>query len=120
MVSAVFHSPLAAASEEVAVIKTQASNAAVVPVSSAIAPVQAEPGFDWNGMLMAVMPPVLGLVLLVLIWGYCHHFCCGIRYLVLDLDIGLDKAGAFKSASVVMGASLGLTLVFALKLFGAW
>lgn len=64
--------------------------------------------------------PIVKLVLLVLIWGYCHHFCCGIRYLVLDLHIGLDKAGAFKSASVVMGASLGLTLVFALKLFGAW
>ncbi len=64
--------------------------------------------------------PIVKLVLLVLIWGYCHHFCAGVRYLVLDMHIGLDKAGAFKSASVVMGASLGLTLVFALKLFGAW
>ena len=64
--------------------------------------------------------PVVKLVLLVLIWGYCHHFCAGIRYLTLDLHMGLDKVSGFKSASVVMGASLGLTLVFALKLFGAW
>ena len=77
-----------------------------------------EAGFA--AMSVVVGNPIVKLVLLVLIWGYCHHFCCGIRYLVLDLHIGLDKAGAFKSASVDMGASLGLTLVFALKLFGAW
>jgi nitrate/nitrite transport system permease protein len=29
----------------------------------------AKPGFDWNGLVMTVMPPVLGLVLLVLIWS---------------------------------------------------
>src|SRR3954463_2116299 len=28
--------------------------------------------------------------LLVFIWSYCHHFCAGIRYLLLDLDKGVD------------------------------
>lgn len=60
------------------------------------------------------------LVLLVLIWGYLHHFCAGIRYLVLDLHIGLDKVSAQRSARMVLGVSLALTLVFGLKLFGAW
>lgn len=60
------------------------------------------------------------LVLLVLIWGYLHHFCAGIRYLVLDLHIGLDKVSAQRSARIVLGVSLALTLVFGLKLFGAW
>ncbi|MEI2415685.1 succinate dehydrogenase, cytochrome b556 subunit [Orrella sp. JC864] len=64
--------------------------------------------------------PIVKLVMLVLIWGYLHHFCAGIRYLVLDLHMGLDKASAQKSAGVVFGVSLALTLVFALKLFGAW
>lgn len=58
------------------------------------------------------------LVLLVLIWGYLHHFCAGIRYLLLDLHFGVDKVSAKKSAGVVFGVSLALTLVFALKLFG--
>ncbi|MFA5490306.1 MAG: succinate dehydrogenase, cytochrome b556 subunit [Candidimonas sp.] len=64
--------------------------------------------------------PVCKLVVLVLIWGYLHHFCAGIRYLVLDLHIGMDKVSAQKSAGVVFGVSLALTVVFGLKLFGAW
>jgi len=67
-----------------------------------------------------VANPFCKLLLLALIWGYLHHFCAGIRYLVLDLHVGMDKATAQKSAGVVLGVSLALTLVFGLKLFGAW
>jgi nitrate/nitrite transport system permease protein len=58
MVSAVFHSA------------TAAKDVAVVPVA-APAPVwaDAQAGYDWNDLLMAIMPPVLGLLLLVLIWS---------------------------------------------------
>lgn len=63
---------------------------------------------------------IVKLIFLVLIWAYLHHFCAGIRYLILDSHHGVDKYSAQKSAGVVFGASLGLTLVFALKLFGAW
>jgi succinate dehydrogenase / fumarate reductase cytochrome b subunit len=64
--------------------------------------------------------PLLKLILLVLLWGFFHHFCAGIRYLILDLHIGMDKHTAQKSAGIVFGVSLALTLVFGLKLFGAW
>src|SRR3546814_7634742 len=42
--------------------------------------------------------PLCKLVLLALIWGFLHHFCAGIRYLVLDLHIGNDKHTAQKTA----------------------
>ena len=67
-----------------------------------------------------VANPLCKLVLLVLIWGYLHHFCAGIRYLILDLHIGNDKHSAQKTAGVVLGVSLALTVVFGLKLFGVW
>ncbi|OXR49293.1 MULTISPECIES: succinate dehydrogenase, cytochrome b556 subunit [unclassified Pusillimonas] len=67
-----------------------------------------------------VANPIVKLILLALIWGYLHHFCAGIRYLILDLHIGMDKVSAQKSAGVVFGVSLALTLVFGLKLFGVW
>lgn len=67
-----------------------------------------------------VSNPLCKLLLLVLIWGFLHHFCAGIRYLILDLHIGNDKHSAQKSAGVVFGVSLGLTVVFGLKLFGVW
>ena len=58
------------------------------------------------------------IVLLVLIWGFLHHFCAGIRFLLLDLHDGVDKDSARKSAGIVFVISLVLTLIFALKLFG--
>ena len=60
------------------------------------------------------------LVLLALAWAYLHHFCAGIRYLILDLHVGIEKEQARTSASVVLGVSLVLTLVVALKLFGVF
>jgi nitrate/nitrite transport system permease protein len=58
MVSAVFHSA------------TAAKDVKVMPVAApAPARAEAQAGYDWNGLLMAVMPPVLGLALLVLIWS---------------------------------------------------
>mgnify|MGYP002039272738 FL=1 len=72
--------------------------------------------FAWIASIAA--NPIVKLVFLVLIWGYLHHFCAGIRYLLLDLHIGIDKLSAKKSAGVVFGVSLALTLVFGLKLFG--
>ena len=72
MVSAVFHSPLATAAEDLAVMKVAKPVAAVKPLAQASQPApraDAKPGYDWNGLLMAVIPPALGLVLLVLIWS---------------------------------------------------
>jgi len=60
------------------------------------------------------------IFLLALIWAYLHHFCAGIRYLLLDLHIGTEKDQARSSSLIVLAVSLTLTLVFALKLFGAF
>ena len=69
----------------------------------------------------AVVGSVLGkLVCLGLIWAYLHHFCAGIRYLVLDLHVGVDKDASRTSAAAVLGVSLVLTAVVALKLFGVF
>lgn len=47
-----------------------------------------------------------------LIWAYIHHFCAGIRFLLLDLHIGIEKEEARKSAAVVFAVSIPLTLIF--------
>ncbi|CAB3656776.1 Succinate dehydrogenase cytochrome b556 subunit [Achromobacter deleyi] len=86
----------------------------IVPLFAAS--VAAPQSFAWIASFAA--NPIVKLVFLVLIWGYLHHFCAGIRYLLLDLHIGIDKLSAKKSAGVVFGVSLALTLVFGLKLFG--
>lgn len=60
------------------------------------------------------------LVLAGLAWAFLHHLVAGIRYLVLDLHIGLDKAPARASALAVFAVSLPLALLAALKIFGVF
>ena len=59
-------------------------------------------------------------VILVLSWAYLHHFCAGIRHLIMDNHVGLDKVSARKSAAAVLVVSVPLALIVALKLFGAF
>jgi succinate dehydrogenase / fumarate reductase cytochrome b subunit len=58
------------------------------------------------------------LICLGLIWSFLHHFCAGIRYLLLDLEIGVEKIPAQKSAILVLVVSLVLTALVGAKLFG--
>jgi len=64
--------------------------------------------------------PLVGLILFGLCWAYLHHFCAGIRFLLLDLHIGVEKQAARSSATGVLVVSLGLTLVVALKFLGVF
>jgi len=61
--------------------------------------------------------PLVKLVALLLVWSYAHHFCAGIRYLLLDLHVGLDRIPANRSAAIVLGASLALTLLVGVRLW---
>lgn len=60
------------------------------------------------------------LVILALVWGYMQHFCAGVRHLIMDTHVGLDKDSARKSAATVLVISLTLTALVALKLFGVF
>lgn len=64
--------------------------------------------------------PLVKLAILGVAWAYLHHFCAGIRHLIMDMHIGLTKEGAAKSAKMVFAVSLPLTALVALKLFGAF
>lgn len=64
--------------------------------------------------------PYVKLILLVLLWGFLHHFCAGLRYLILDFGVGVEKQSSSKSARAVFIVSLTLTFILGLKLFGAF
>lgn len=51
------------------------------------------------------------LVLFGLLWAFLHHFCAGIRYLLLDLDKGTALHPARRSARLVLVVSLALTVI---------
>jgi succinate dehydrogenase / fumarate reductase cytochrome b subunit len=60
---------------------------------------------------------VVKLALLIFIWAYCHHFCAGIRYLFLDLDVGVDLKTARLTSWIVIVAGLALTAVFGTRIW---
>lgn len=64
--------------------------------------------------------PLVKLIILALVWGYMHHFSAGVRHLIMDTHVGLDKDSARKSSAAVLVISLTLTFIVALKLFGVF
>lgn len=79
---------------------------------------ESQAGFERAAYLMR--QPMIGIPLFGLAWAYLHHFCAGIRFLLLDLHIGLDKEGARKSAIAVLAVSLSMTVLLAVKVLGGF
>ena len=65
----------------------------------------------------AVSHPAAKFVLLGLAWAYIHHFCAGMRYLLLDIHQFIELKPARQSSAVVLIASLVLTLIIGVRLW---
>jgi succinate dehydrogenase / fumarate reductase cytochrome b subunit len=73
-----------------------------------------EAGFESARAYLA--QPLVKVALLVMIWAYCLHFCAGIRFLLLDVHVGVEKTAARRSAIAVIVVALGLTALFGARL----
>jgi succinate dehydrogenase / fumarate reductase, cytochrome b subunit len=60
--------------------------------------------------------PLGKLMLFALMWSLMHHLLAGIRYLLIDVDLGVDKPTARTTALLVIvaGPLLGLLLTWGL------
>jgi succinate dehydrogenase / fumarate reductase cytochrome b subunit len=80
------------------------------------ASLRSEQGFEAvRGLYLQL--PLVKLGMLVFIWAFCHHFCAGIRYLFLDLDLGVDLKTARLTSWIVIAAALAATAFFGAKLW---
>lgn len=64
-----------------------------------------------------VSSPLVKLVLLLVLWAFLHHFFAGIRYLLLDLQLGIELKPARAGAWAVLVVSLALTMMLGVKLW---
>jgi len=55
--------------------------------------------------------PLVMLITLVLVWSLLHHWLAGIRYLLLDVDVGIERMAARRSAWVVLFLAPVLTII---------
>jgi succinate dehydrogenase / fumarate reductase, cytochrome b subunit len=72
---------------------------------------------QFQAILAYLELPLVKLGMLAFIWAFSHHLCAGIRFLVLDLNRGIELAPARRSAVAVLVASLALTAFFGAKLW---
>jgi len=56
---------------------------------------------------------VVKIILVLLAWSLLHHLLAGIRYLLLDIDIGIEKKQARSTAWLVIVLALILPVVIA-------
>jgi len=61
--------------------------------------------------------PFVKLMVLAVVWALAHHFLAGIRYLLLDVQTGIDLRSARGSAWAVLGLSLVLTAAVGVRLW---
>ena len=74
-----------------------------------------EQGFAY--MKQYLQLPLVKAGLLLFIWALCHHFCAGIRYLLLDVHVGVALRPARWSSAAVIAGGLLLTAFFGARLW---
>jgi succinate dehydrogenase / fumarate reductase cytochrome b subunit len=72
-------------------------------------------GFERAAQLLDSLP--LRALALVLAWALAHHLLAGIRFLLIDLEIGVDRPAARASALAVNVAAPLLALLLLWRLW---
>jgi succinate dehydrogenase / fumarate reductase cytochrome b subunit len=55
--------------------------------------------------------PLDRMVLIFLLWGFLHHFFAGLRFLAMDMGLGMELGKTRRNSWLVVGFSLTLTLM---------
>jgi len=71
----------------------------------------------WAQMRVALDMPFAKIVAVVLAWAFIHHLLAGIRHLLMDAHVGVELAGARRSAALTMVLAILLTLAIAVRLW---
>jgi len=72
---------------------------------------------DYDSVIRQLRQPWLQLLLLALVWGLAHHLFAGIRFLLIDADIGVQKTSARVAAWTVIAAELLVVAIVAWRLW---
>ena len=71
----------------------------------------------YAGIKSSLASPLVKLVLFGLVWAFLHHFFAGIRYLALDMLLGIELGPARASGIAVLIVSMVLTLLIGVRLW---
>jgi len=66
---------------------------------------------DFRSVLAWLHSPLFAIILFCVLWSFWHHLFSGIRFLLLDVDIGLGRMVSRQSAAVVLVAGIMATIL---------
>ena len=70
----------------------------------------------FSEMLMFLASPWIKLALVILTWSFVHHLFAGIRFLLIDQNVGISLSAARKTAWFVVFSAVIVTLLIC----GVW
>ena len=94
--------------------------AAMLPVIAYMLDLSLTSELSYERFISYFAPLWVKLLLLGVAWAFLHHLCAGVRHLLMDLHVGMEKDSAKNSAVAVFAVSLLLTAAIALKTFGVF
>ena len=76
---------------------------------------ESEAGFNqWKSIFSQ---PIVKLIVLGFVWSYLHHLFAGIRYLLLDIHVGIALQPARISARIVLALGLIATVLVGVRIW---
>ena len=68
---------------------------------------------EFNTVLSLLQQPWVSIILVILTWSFVHHFLAGIRFLLIDMDVGVERQAARWTAWVTHFIALSTTICIA-------
>ena len=66
---------------------------------------------DYDRVLTVIEHPIVLAIFAIITWSFAHHFFAGIRFLLIDIDIGVSKTAARASAWLIHVLALSTTIL---------
>ncbi|WP_455223512.1 succinate dehydrogenase, cytochrome b556 subunit [Kaarinaea lacus] len=67
----------------------------------------------YDSIIATLKHPFFTGILVLLIWSFLHHLFAGIRFLLIDIDVGVSRLMARASAWLVLGLAVLMTILVA-------
>ena len=68
---------------------------------------------EFNAVVNLLKQPAISTILIILTWSFAHHFIAGIRFLLIDIDVGVEKQSARWSAWLTHLLAISITVIAA-------
>jgi len=83
----------------------------VIPVSLYLLELSLSSADNFDQTVAYTDSLIFKFIAALIIWSLCHHLFSGIRFLLLDLDIGIEHLQARFSSAVVLVISIVTTII---------